>query len=89
MERFQLRNVLENYVIEKAKDILESQEMCNCEKCIMDVSAIALNRLPPKYVVTNKGEIYSKINLLILQFETDIVTAVTHGIKIVRENPHR
>jgi competence protein ComFB len=36
-----------------------------------DVMAIALNRLPPKYVTTEKGEIFSKTQLR-AQVETDV-----------------
>ena len=43
----------------------------------MDIASKALNDLPPHYVVTEKGEVYSKINALRQQFEVDVISAIT------------
>ena len=47
----------------------------------------ALNDLPPKYVVTEKGELYSKINTLEQQFEVDVVAAITKAAVLVKRRP--
>ena len=35
--------------------------LSQCHICRMDIAAYALNHLPSKYVVTRKGEVYSKL----------------------------
>jgi len=53
----------------------------------MDIRAIALNSLPPKYVVTRKGELYTKLSSLQQQFDVDIISAITKAAVIVGRNP--
>ncbi len=51
----QIKNYMEDVVFGQMKEVLADINMCTCEKCLLDVAAIALNDLPPKYVVTEKG----------------------------------
>lgn len=60
---------------------------CTCDQCKLDVAAIALNSLPSKYIVTEKGLLYSKAANLNQQFETDIITSLTKAIKQVNDSP--
>lgn len=83
----QIKNYMEEIVYNQMKEILTDINMCKCEKCLMDVAAIALNDLPPKYIVTEKGELYSKINALSQQFEVDVVSAVTKAAILVKRRP--
>ena len=83
----QIKNYMEEIVYSQMKDILCDINMCKCEKCLMDIAAIALNDLPSKYIVTEKGELYSKINALSQQFEVDVVSAVTKAAILVKRRP--
>ena len=83
-----LKNYMEEIVFSLIDDVMKDIEMCKCEKCMMDTIAIALNNLPTKYVVTEKGEIYSKINMFKTQVEVDVITAITKAAMIVRRRPH-
>ncbi len=83
----QIKNCMEEIVFTQMKDILTDINMCTCEKCLLDIAAIALNDLPPKYVVTEKGELYSKINTLRQQFEVDVVAAITKAAVLVKRKP--
>jgi competence protein ComFB len=83
-----LRNYMEEVVNGTLDEIMSySDDVCKCERCRMDIKALALNHLPPKYVVTDIGYIYTKINELESQFKADIAVAVTNAIKIIRKNP--
>lgn len=83
-----LKNYMEEIVFHQIKDILKDiNNMCDCEQCIMDIAAIALNDLPPKYVVTEKGEVYSKISALKQQFDVDVIAAITKAAVIVKRKP--
>lgn len=82
-----IKNYMEEIVFNQIKEVLEDINMCTCEKCLLDIAAIALNNLPPKYIVTEKGELYSKINSLQQQFEVDVISAVTKAAVIVKRRP--
>lgn len=83
----QIKNYMEEIVFNQIKDILTDINMCSCEKCILDIAAIALNDLKPKYIVTEKGELYSKIYTLAQQFEVDVVAAITKAAVLVKRRP--
>ncbi len=83
-----IKNYMEEAVQNTMDEILAHREdICKCERCLMDIKALALNHLPPKYVVTRKGYVYTKVNELINQFRADITVAVTRAIRVVREKP--
>jgi len=82
-----MKNYMEEVVKQQLDEILKSIDMCKCEKCRMDIKAIALNSLPPKYIVTEKGELYFKVNSLFTQFEVDVIAAITKAAVIVKMKP--
>jgi competence protein ComFB len=83
-----LINLMEKEVIHTVDKVLNQMDgLCKCEKCKMDIAAIALNNLKPNYVVSQKGEVYSKINNMNYQFNTDVVAAITNAIEMVKNNP--
>lgn len=82
-----IKNYMEGVVFDVIDEVLDDIKMCKCDKCILDIAAIALNDLPPKYTVTEKGELYLKINILKQQFEVDIISAVIKAADIVKRNP--
>ncbi|MDI6601923.1 MAG: late competence development ComFB family protein [Thermoanaerobacteraceae bacterium] len=82
----QLKNYMEEAVFDMLDDVMRDLGVCMCEKCRYDVAAIALNSLPPKYVVTDEGEIYSRTNELTAQFNADIAAVITRAAEIVSKN---
>lgn len=82
------KNYMEEVVESTMKEILDHRDdVCKCDRCMMDIKALALNHLPPKYVVTDKGYLYTRINELESQFKADITVAVTNALKVVRVRP--
>lgn len=82
-----IKNYMEIAVDNVLDDILKDHELkCGCETCIMDIKAIALNNLKPKYVVSNKGILYTKLDALNTQFKTDIIFQLMDAIKMVEKN---
>jgi len=82
-----IKNYMEEVVYELFDDILKDLNICTCDKCKMDIVAIALNQLPAKYIVTEKGELYSRINTLRQQFEVDVISAITRAAVLVKRSP--
>ncbi|NLX62930.1 MAG: late competence development ComFB family protein [Tissierellia bacterium] len=84
----ELKNLMEDQVLNMVNRILKDREgICQCEKCRLDIAAIALNKLKPKYVVTEKGKVYAKTAVLDYQNEANLIVEITKAIKIVGENP--
>jgi len=84
----QFKNYMEEAVERTIEEILARRDdVCKCDRCKMDIKALALNHLPPKYVVTDRGYVYTKVNELESQFKADMTVAVTNALKVVRENP--
>ena len=84
----QLKNYMEEAVDGTIEEILAHRDdVCTCDRCKLDIKALALNHLPPKYVVTDMGYVYTKVNELENQFKADITVAVTNALKIIRDNP--
>ena len=80
-------NVMENFVGERIEAMLEGEECCKCERCVDDMKAIALNKLPAKYVSTHNGELFSKLDAMIRQNAVDINIAVAAAIDAVSKRP--
>jgi competence protein ComFB len=57
------------------------------EKEKMDVMALTLNRIPPRYVVSEKGYLFTRAEELRQQFKTDLLVELTRAIDQVRKNP--
>lgn len=83
-----LKNYMEDVVWSFLPNVLAKYpNACSCEICQHDIAAIALNLLPPRYVVREQGEIYSKLNTLEIQYRADVYAALTKAIMTVTANP--
>ncbi len=69
-EKVVLYNITEKLVLEKLDVVLDSMTCCKCDRCKMDIVAMALNNLEPQYVVKTKGMIEDK----------DIESEISQGI---------
>lgn len=83
---------LENYMEIAVEHILPHMlkafpDICQCEHCMLDVKAIALNQLKPHYIVSDMGEMYSKLDENRTQFEADVMKALVEAIIQVRSKP--
>ncbi|HHV73754.1 competence protein ComFB [Thermoanaerobacterium sp. PSU-2] len=83
----ELKNFMEEAVKDVIDNVLKDLDVCKCDKCKLDIMALTLNNLPPKYYDTEKGEVYTKVNELKRQFEVDIISQITKAAFYV--NQHR
>ncbi len=70
-----------------AEDSYKTFDLSEMQK--LDVLAYALNRLPPRYVVTDKGHLYTRVDELKQQFKTDLIVELTKAIHFVKSNPRK
>jgi competence protein ComFB len=84
----ELFNEMEAIVYSMVDEIIaRDAHISKCEKCRMDVVALALNYLPPRYTVSAKGQVFSKVDILNQQFGTDVVSAITRAMIKVSAAP--
>lgn len=82
-----LINIMESIISEKLSEMLANEDCCKCERCIEDMTALALNKLPSRYVSTRNGELFSKLNSKVRQNSVDINIAVAEAIECVSKKP--
>lgn len=80
-----LINVAEIVVFDVLDRLLPKRDVCKCERCRMDIAAIALNNVPPNYVVSTEGKVRRAINR---QLKVDVGRQVEDAIEKVSSNPH-
>ncbi len=84
----ELVNFMEDVVSSYVDEVLKTDKtLCGCPRCRLDIIALALNDVKPKYVVTTKGYAYARMGELQAQFRADTIVAVTKALKVVREHP--
>lgn len=90
MEQYEgigVRNIMEEIVYEKMDNIIDSLGCCTCEKCRADIAAYVLNHVTPRYVASEKGELFSKVQELNQNNNTDIVMKIVSAAEIIKESP--
>ena len=88
----QIVNFMEETVKRSLDDLLlepNYKELRLDEKARLDVLAYALNHLPPKYVVTERGHLFTRVEEMRQQFQTDILVALSKAIEKVKTNPQK
>lgn len=81
------KNLMETILEELYDQIERTLDCCHCPDCRRDVLCYALNRVPPKYVVTRQGELFTKLSNATNQKDTDLVAALAMGAKMVKDHP--
>ena len=86
---YNLKNFSETEVSILLDEILQRYDaICKCEKCKLDIKALALNALSTKYIVSEQGEMYTKaLNEVNKQERINVVMAITKAIDRVSANP--
>jgi competence protein ComFB len=88
MADFQMVNKMEVAVQHTLEDILSrNNAICKCERCRLDLMALALNNLPPRYVVTTFGDIMTQFDLESFQWKTDVMISVIRALEVVKQKP--
>ena len=82
-----LINIMEDIVKDKLQEMLKPENCCKCERCVEDMTALALNKLPARYVSSHNGELFSKLNSLVRQNSVDLNIAVAEASACVSKKP--
>jgi hypothetical protein len=84
-----LRNVLEDLVVDEAKEQIQRLgNKVRIQIALGEVAAYALNRLPPLYASTDRGWLQQRKRAN-TELKSQIINAVHHGMMAVRRDPLR
>jgi len=86
-EELILINTYEELAQIEVKSLIKNIDMCRCERCIADACAITLNALPPKYVVTHKGELLARLDTWSKGIKTELSFQAMTALLFVKDNP--
>ena len=86
-ENLVFKNINEEAVGMLLDQVIAEVEGCNCQRCRLDASALALNDLPPRYWVTGFGELMESVSCYEAQNHLDIYHAVLRAVLRVKANP--
>lgn len=87
-DEFIIFNVMQALVEDKADKYIRMFGLCNCARCRIDVVALALSNLPPKYVVAKPHELIPRLSIYEQKFSAAVVTQVMSACRKVLERPH-
>lgn len=82
-----IKNVMEDIVEKRMEPILKQTHCCDCVKCKSDIAAYVLNNIRPKYVVSEKGELFSKSVQFDPNFDTKLMILISEGVTKIKDNP--
>ncbi|HCB93991.1 MAG TPA: competence protein ComFB [Selenomonas sp.] len=84
----ELKNYMEDYVVAKINEVIpQYPNCCSCEACKRDIAILALNHLPPKYISTEKGQIFARVESMGSQYEVETIKQIADAIAIVSAHP--
>ena len=87
-DEFICYNVMQTLVEDKADKYIKMFGLCNCNRCRIDVVALALSNLPPKYVVAKPHELIPRLSMYEQRYSVVVVTQVMSACRKVLDRPH-
>ena len=84
-----LINEAEHVVLDELESELLKEwtaDVCKCQDCVLDMAALALNNIEPKYRVSLMGTLYAH-NLKDSEYAEKVREKVVESIKKISENP--
>lgn len=84
MQPLLLVNIIEQMVVARLDTALSKFNCCRCDRCRKDVAALALNKLSPRYVVTEENDLEKYRSQV---RSSDVTAAIIQAILQVRSHP--
>ena len=81
-------NVTQALVEDKADKYIKMFGLCGCNRCRIDVIALALSNLPAKYVVAKPHELIPRLSMYEQKYNAAVVTQVMSACRKVLDRPH-
>ena len=81
-------NLTQALVEDKADKYMKAFNMCNCQRCKVDVVAISLSNLPSKYVATQSTEVLPLLSMYEKKNSAAVTAQVMNACELVKRRPH-
>lgn len=85
-----IHNVMEDYVTTEVNtlyDQLKNENIswlkCDCETCRLDTVCYVLNRIKPRYIVSERGVLHNSLDLNNSQFKADMSKVALEGLRLI------
>jgi hypothetical protein len=85
---FSYINVMEYIVQDKVEYFNKEFNMCSCSRCITDTTALALTKLPSKYIVVDTSSASPLLNYYTNKYIGQVTVELTKACMIVKDIPH-
>ena len=81
-------NVMERLIDEQFPVVMQKfPNACCCAQCLSDIKALTLNTLQPRYVSTDRGDLFESVNIMDMMIKVDALRAMTEAAERVTNNP--
>jgi len=87
MPEFVLRNYTEEMVRAYVEQYISKEDVCDCDKCKLDIIAYMLNHLPASYGITHRGYLFDKLREMDPQNRVTIADYFYKAVVVVKERP--
>lgn len=79
---------MEDLVLARMDKVMaQYPQCCRCEQCRLDIAALALNNLPPRYISSHKGDVFTRIDEMSGQYEVAVIKALVKAVEVVQAHP--
>lgn len=82
-----LINTVQELTNDKADKYIRLFGLCSCKRCRNDVLAIALNHLPPQYVVMSRSEFQLRYDMYSNRYDGEITSQLLRACQEVMDHP--
>ncbi|MCM1158260.1 MAG: late competence development ComFB family protein [Bacteroidales bacterium] len=83
-----VHNVMEDLIWEGIDESIDTLGVCSCPVCRRDLLTMTLNKVPPKYVTTEKGKTIAKAQSQASSEEKiKLLTELAYCAQMVKQNP--
>lgn len=79
---------MEEIVFAEIERLIDSLDCCTCEKCKADIATLTLNSISPKYVNSEKGELFSKLSQITYEARVEVIRNIIISAEVVKKNPN-
>ena len=80
-------NVMQILVEEKIEKYVKMFKLCQCPRCMSDVEALALSRLPAQYVVLSSKNKIPLLTVYRSKYDSQVTTQIIYACKEVMQDP--
>ena len=81
-------NVVERLIDEQFPIVMKKfPDACCCSQCLSDIKALALNSLKPRYVSTDRGDLFEWVHISDMMVKVEALRAMTEAVEKVSRNP--